>query len=631
MIYNMGNRTVDQSLRERGFQNGTHGSGKGRERLNYPAIIHRPTQDCVYPGSRDTLQLQLITAREDVQEAELLYWMRGDTDPARIRRVPLRVSLRDALRDYYRTAIRTEGIAAYVRYCFRLKSGNREVWLGGNGLRETEPPMNGCFFEFPWPNPTDGFRTPLWRNRQVYYQIFPDRFRNADPTLTPLGAAAWGSQPTREGFMGGDLAGITESLDYIERLGATCLYLTPIFRAASNHRYDTVDYYSIDPSLGTEEDLRHLVAAVHARGMRVILDGVFNHCGYRWDRFQDVVRKGEVSPYCDWFFIHDYPVDMARVNYDCVGHYRWMPKLNLANPDARDYFLRVGCYWLEEFDIDGWRLDVADELPVSFLGAFAAAMRQYKTDCILLGETWGDAGRLLSGGRLDSAMNYLFRDAAVAWLARGEITVSEFDNRLNTALALYPTEIGHRMYNLLDSHDTPRFLFECGGERDRLMLAAAVQMTYPGSPAIFYGDEIGLSADTDPGCRLAMVWEEDRQDRILFRWYRQLIRLRLQSDSLTDGDFRTVFCGDGENVYAFSRSVPGEMSLIVINAGDAPWRGTFCVPAQAYQHTEWTLTCSDGGLTERHSFLPMVLTDGAGRFQAELSAKSVKIIQFINQ
>lgn len=261
--------------------------------MNQAAIIHRPTSDYIYPSSRNTLELQLITARADADEVELWYWMRYETDPAKIRRQRLHVSLQDALHDYYRTTVCTGQIAAYTRYCFHLKAGTDELWLGANGLQDTEPHMNGNFFEFLWPNPTDGFSAPAWRSRQVYYQIFPERFKNGDSSRTPSGAEAWGSAPTRENFMGGDLAGITQQLDYIQSLGATCLYLTPIFRAPSNHKYDTADYFEIDSAFGTKDDLRRLVDGVHARGMRILLDGVFNHCGYWWDKFQDVVKTAK--------------------------------------------------------------------------------------------------------------------------------------------------------------------------------------------------------------------------------------------------------------------------------------------------------------------------------------------------
>ncbi|MDD5863697.1 MAG: alpha amylase N-terminal ig-like domain-containing protein [Firmicutes bacterium] len=599
--------------------------------MNLAAIIHRPSTAYIYPSSRNTLEVQLITAREDAEEVELLYWLRYETDPARIKRKRVGVSLRDALRDYYRTTIHMEGIAAYVRYFYRLKSGDTEVWLGAKGILHSQPTMNEGYFEFLWPNADDGFGLPPWHERQVYYQIFPERFRKGSGVSPPGALDPWGSPPTRENFMGGNIPGILEKLDYISSLGATCLYLTPIFRAPSNHKYDTIDYFEIDPGFGTKQDFRKLVEEVHRRGMRIILDGVFNHCGYYWSKFQDVVQKGKTSEYSDWFFIHKYPISADDRNYDCVGHYRWMPKINLSNPKARDYFLSVGKYWLREFKIDGWRLDVADELPTSFLEAFAAAMREEKADCILLGETWGDAERLVMGNRLDSAMNYLFRDALVLWLAEQKVSVTEFDHLLNSSLALYPEEIAHRMYNLLDSHDTARFLYECGGDKKRLKLAVALQMTYPGCPAIFYGDEIGLSAENDPGCRLAMEWEESKQDTELYRWYQRLISIRMRSDALVSGDFQTVFCDDGANVYGFSRTVAGEQSLVLLNAGVKAWNGTASIPVWALKITEITLDSKTGSIQTIDYPRTTVLTAYQGNFDVELPAYSVKIYHFISK
>ena len=180
--------------------------------MNQAAIIHRPTSDYIYPSSRNTLELLLFTALADADEVELWYWMRYETDPAKIRRQRLHVSLQDALHDYYRTTVCTGQIAAYTRYCFHLKAGTDELWLGANGLQDTEPHMNGNFFEFLWPIPSDGVSAPAWRSRQVYYQIFPERFKNGDSSRTPPGAEAWGSAPTRENFMGGDLAGIAQQV-----------------------------------------------------------------------------------------------------------------------------------------------------------------------------------------------------------------------------------------------------------------------------------------------------------------------------------------------------------------------------------------------------------------------------------
>lgn len=532
--------------------------------MNQAAIIHRPTSDYIYPSSRNTLELQLITARADADEVELWYWMRYETDPAKIRRQRLHVSLQDALHDYYRTTVCTGQIAAYTRYCFHLKAGTDELWLGANGLQDTEPHMNGNFFEFLWPNPTDGFSAPAWRSRQVYYQIFPERFKNGDPSRTPPSAEAWGSAPTRENFMGGDLAGIAQQLDYIQSLGATCLYLTPIFRAPSNHKYDTVDYFEIDPAFGTKDDLRRLVDGVHARGMRIILDGVFNHCGYWWDKFQDVVKNGKASPYCSWFFIHSYPVDAEQQNYDCVGHYKWMPKLNLADPDARDYFLSVGRYWLEEFGIDGWRLDVADELPMRFLRDLRTAVRTQDAQAALLGEVWEDASNKVSygaqrcyclGDTLDSVMNYPLREAAIGFVT-GTLDAYAFCRRVESLRENYPLPFFYSLMNLMGSHDRARLLNVLAGEawegvdplerggcrlsdaQRALAIRRLAEMwklyaALPGMPSVYYGDEAGMEGAADPFCRFPYPW--GREDAQVMTITREALALRASRPILRRG------------------------------------------------------------------------------------------------
>ena len=330
-----------------------------------------------------------------------------------------------------------------------------------------------------------------------------------------------------------------------------------------------MDYFDIDPAFGTKDDLAELVRSAHKLGLRVLLDGVFNHCGYYWPPFQDVVRNGESSGYASWFFPQSFPVNEKLENYDCVGHYKWMPKINLADAGARDYFITVGKYWIRNFHIDGWRLDVADEAPTQFWEHFSDAIKKENPEALLLGETWADAHRLLAPDRLDSAMNYLFRDAAADWLAKDRISPAELDHRLNRMLSLYPWETALRLYNPLDSHDTERFRWLCRDKR-RHALAAALQMTFPGCPAVFYGDEIGLSGGNDPDCRLAMEWDEEKQDKELLALYRKLIGIRRESPSLLRGDFRTCLCDDVSNVYAFRRTCGEDESLFVLNAGSEP-------------------------------------------------------------
>jgi len=536
--------------------------------MNLAAVNHRPTLEYIYPKSRESLNIQITSAKDDVKKLTLVWWFRCDENQNSLRRIEMKKEFSDSYCDYYRNSIETKVLAAYVRYYFVLEDDKEMVTLGAKGFIKGEPKFNENFFEFLWPNKTDGDNAPKWSNNQIYYQIFPERFRNGNDSLTPKDAEKWGNEPTRENFMGGDIQGIIDGLDYIKELGATCLYLTPIFAAPSNHKYDTVDYYEINPSFGTKEDLRRLVNEVHNKGLRILLDGVFNHCGYYWPKFQDVVEKSEKSEYANWFFINNYPVSLEERNYDCVGHYKWMPKINLENPDTAEYFVEVGEYWIKEFGIDGWRLDVADEIPVSFWQKFSARIKQLKLDALLLGETWGDAGKLVSSNSLDTAMNYLFRDAVVAWIGKGTINVKEFNHLINRMYSLYPTEVIQRLYNPLDSHDTTRFLRECDDDIKRFMLAIAIQMTLPGSPAIFYGDEIGLSGDNDPGCRLCMEWNEEKQNKDILSWYKKLISLRKEVPALNEGDFKALFSDEENNAYAFTRNLNDESVTVIINAGE---------------------------------------------------------------
>ena len=277
-------------------------------------------------------------------------------------------------------------------------------------------------------------------------------------------------------------------------LGINALYLTPIFKSTSNHKYNTDDYYQIDPAFGDKKILKKLVEEAHQRGIRIILDAVFNHSGFYFFAFQDVLEKGKDSKYWDWFFIEGYPVKTTPpVNYhtfanDVVD----MPKLNTSNPEVQEYLLDVVRYWMEEVDIDGWRLDVANEVDRNFWRKFRETVKGIKKDAYIVGEIWHNSEVWLQGDQFDAIMNYPLAMAILDFLAQRSIGPTEFNNRLVRNWMLYQDRVNYSMLNLINSHDTRRLLNYFSGDKESMKLAVLFQFTYPGAPMIYYGDEVGM-------------------------------------------------------------------------------------------------------------------------------------------
>lgn len=593
--------------------------------MNLSAINHQATKEFRYPTGENSLSFKLVTARQDALECNIICWPRYKDKQTEQLKIKLTCRYRDQFHDYYYADIRLEYIAGYIKYYFELVLKEQVVWYNAYGPCITEPVSD--YYEFLWPNKNDGYQPPSWAASQIYYQIFPERYKNGDTSNDPPDTLAWGSIPTRDNTMGGDLRGIIEQLDYIESLGATCLYLNPIFTATSNHKYDTTDYFEIDPAFGTKADLKDLADRCHERGMRIILDGVFNHCGFYFSQFQDVLKNGIHSAYKDWFFVKSFPIQTDPPNYHCVGMFKWMPKLNLSNPAVRDYFLNVGLYWVEQTGIDGWRLDVADEVEGAFWQQFRLRLKQFNPELILIGETWGDAGKLLMGDQMDSAMNYLFKDVVTDWLAESKINVQKFDARINYMLSRYSAETLHVLYNPLDSHDTARFLYKCDGDKRRFMLAVGFMLTFIGAPAIYYGDEVGLTGDNDPLCRACMNWQPEGQDKELLSWYKRLIELRKNNKAFIDGGFTCNLCDSRGETYGFVRRAGNECAYVIINASDEE------------QACEIPTLQSEGTLAEfltnevvtivapvtTQQFYNYDIIDYAGLFSTRMPAYSIKI------
>lgn len=532
--------------------------------MNFAAIRHESVLLFRQPVARDKVRFRLLTAREDVSQCQIIFWKRSQPETRWTQSLSIRTQ--DQTQTEWLTEVHCPEEAHYLKYFFHLRdTQGRETFYCEQGCLDQEP-QNG-FFELLQVNPGDVIHPPRWAQGMVYYQIFPERFARGGDWAKRHPLEDWHTPPTRENFLGGDLPGITQKLHYLQELGVECLYLTPIFAADFNHKYATTDYFAIDPDFGTEEDLRALVQSAHQKGIRVVLDGVFNHAGVHFAPFQELMANGENARYRDWFYPKRFPIQVDAACYECVGDYPYMPRLNTANEQVQQFILSVMRYWIQRCGIDGWRLDVADELDTGCVQFLRRRLKAENPETLLLGETWGDATRMLcTGDQFDSVMNYLFRDAMVDYFAHDAISEQQLDQRLQHMLMKYPQESCLCLYNCLSSHDTARFLTEAGGEAWRLRLALAFQMLFPGSPALYYGEEIGMMGENDPGCRAGMAW--DHQDGELLQWTKQLIAFRRSHDAIRTGGYRTLACDNEKKLFAFERSNEKETLIVLFNTGD---------------------------------------------------------------
>lgn len=522
-------------------------------------FIHEDTREYIFAVNRRKIHVKAKIASKNTLKCKIIYWNRFFKQDVLGR--SMKCVGTDSTYSYYEVDLDFTDTAQYMQYYFEVADGTKTVFCGRNGLEYKKPEY---YFEYLATAELDITEVPEWANGTIWYQIFPERFCNGQTENDPIDVQPWGTVPTRENHFGGDLRGIINKLPYLQELGVDVLYLTPIFTSPSNHKYDTTDYFTIDPSFGTEQDLIELVKKCHDNGMKVILDGVFNHIGYFSKQFQDVVKNGKESQYADWFYINSYPIETEPLNYECVGYYKWMPKLRYKTRAVRDYILNVGKYWIEKADIDGWRLDVADEVDFTFWQEFRREIKTVKPDAFLLAETWKDGRDMLRGDQMDSVMNYLFRDAVVDFFARRVIDAETFTNRISRMLLGYSKVNRLVLYNAIGSHDTPRFLTLCGMDKQKLKLAAAFQMTFTGMPAIYYGDEIGMYGENDPDCRKTMEWENADTD--LLALYQYLAKVHKERISLRLGDLKFVYNQD--NVIAYVRKHESEITGVIINNSD---------------------------------------------------------------
>lgn len=471
------------------------------------------------------------------------------------------------------------------QYYFSLTDGEETVLLFEDGFYTPEeaekPGRMRQYFKFPWLNPADVITVPDWVNETVWYQIMPDRFCKAGshPRRVPL--RKWSSDRNLHFWdtYGGDLKGITSRLPYLQKLGITGIYMTPIFLSGSNHKYNTYSYDQIDPDFGTEEDLVELVDTAHSLGIRVMLDAVFNHCGTEFEPWKDVVKNGPQSPYWDWFFVNQWPLPVLnKLNWKTEdGRYysfafgAMMPKLNTNNPEVTAYFLEKCTHWVRDWHIDGIRFDVGNEISHKFLKALNRGLKALNPNVFLLGEIWHDSAQWLQGDEYDSVMNYPFMESLHNFWLDG-LSSRELMYAMNHCYSMYPEQVNDGIFNFLDTHDTMRAVTRCGG-KDPFYQQLAVLMTMPGSACVYYGTEIALEGGDDPECRRPMPWDKidaGVYDKAIAE-AAALIALRKAYPEARTGTVLWRHRDDSPRLVCYGRQIPGSTRVLAVylNAGES--------------------------------------------------------------
>ena len=619
---------------------------------------YRTPYGAVPAGTAVTLRLR--AAAGDLTEVTVRVWDALEEIQALI---PMEVVASDPTAgdhgyDYWQATLRTSAKPTVIYYRFIVRDGPTERYVeddppedegsdGGTGQVYAASPDASWQIDVYRPD----YATPDWARGAVVYQIFPDRFFNGDPTNDPTPEAIQGSdqassyrygdvygnpvlpmawndapegacraytgvscdeQPLGRDFFGGDLAGITAKLDDLAELGVTVLYLNPIFAAPSNHRYDTSDYAVIDPDLGTTADFDALIAGARERGIRVLLDGVFNHVSSDSPWFDREGRYPEVgacesadSPFRAWFTFRapaanePSPCAPTTAGGDDTYYVGWfgfdtIPEV-IEQSSVYDLYTGpdgVVPTWVKA-GTAGWRLDVMDNLSHGFMRRIRAATKAVDPDALVLGEQWGDTSPWLLGDEADTTMNYRFRRAVIG-LVNGDtadldgsikgLTPSEFAARMEGVREDYPAPAWGTLMNLVDSHDTTRILWTLtpGDEnpaakeapaalaagKARLRVVAALQLTWPGMASIYYGTEAGITGQDDPDDRRTYPWDD--RDEALRDWYRDLATLRADHVALRDGDLRFVLADDEAGTLAYTRRTDEEAALVVLNLADEP-------------------------------------------------------------
>ena len=513
--------------------------------MNKHAIYHRPESNFCFAIDEKTVVLRIRFAKGDkIESLSVLYNSKYDIAKTQYRaKMPFICC--DSLHDYYSVTLKLSD--PRLAYVFEFSSDGKKYYFCEAGVKESYDFSLAYYdsFQYAYINKNDIIQNVKWLNNAVFYQIFIDRFDKASEKDESYINAFWGDLPTPKSFFGGDLDGICKHLDYIQSLGVTALYLNPIFKSPSNHKYDIIDYYEIDEMFGGKEAFKRLVEACHERGIKIMLDAVFNHVSEKFYPFGQVMALGKQSEYFDWFVIDGDKINADRDNYDCFAACKYMPKLNTNNPEVQSYLIDVAKHYITEYGIDGWRLDVADEVSHDFWRQMRRKIKAVNPDAVLIGENWHNSESFLQGDQFDSIMNYGVTKAFLDFFAREIIDEKGFAEALNAQLMRYTDTTNNMMFNLLDCHDTHRFYSEVGCDARKLMRALLTLVFLPGSINLYYGTEILTEGGYDPDSRRTFDFEKLNNSEIkgIKGEIAYILKLKNQP-AIAHGSIR-IWSGDG--------------------------------------------------------------------------------------
>ena len=535
------------------------------------AVEHLNDSNYCFPLDEHHLKIRLRTKKgDDIKSVTCLWNVLQHMYLTQIK-APMEIAYVDEYYAYYECVLYSKD--PRFSYVFYIKT-NDGTALYFSELGFTKEYDFSWFyltsFRLPYINPIDVVFDNKMFSGDVFYQIFPERFNIGDfskdknyinrPWDTSNLKGSNGNR-VQDSFIGGDLKGIELKLDYLKDLGVNTIYLTPIFKSQSNHKYDVDDYFKVDEMFGKDEDLLDLVKEIHKHGQKIVLDIVFNHSAFNNNLFQDVVKNGKKSKYYDFYIVNGDKPDFKKKNYATFGDVPNMPKLNSNSFDEHDYFVEVGKYFINKFNIDGYRLDVANEASHTFWQRFKYELRKIKPDIILIGECWNNAISYLSRNEFDSVMNYPFLYTCKDFYINHFLDAEHFSYRLNSLLMRYKDGNNRMMLNLLDSHDTERFYNLCKPNKDLCLLAFLTLISYIGWPMIYYGDEIFMEGGTDPFNRKGMEWnskEFGSKENILFK---KIVHLR-NNELFKTGDIKIY---NENSLFVIERYKKEEKVKIVIN------------------------------------------------------------------